>query len=175
MTHAAQADEVFLRLTVDGRDRTAPVDVRMTLVEALRERFEVYGPKQGCLSGDCGACTVQVDGVTRKSCLELAVAVDGAQIRTIEGMASGDRLTPVQEAFCAHGGFQCGFCLSGMLFAAEDLLTSNPDPSESEVREALRGNLCRCTGYTPIVDSVLAAVRSTAPGEIEPDGDGAGR
>lgn len=153
--------DVRIGLTVDGTARTAAVDPSMVLVEALRERFGVYGPKQGCLSGDCGACTVRIDGRTRKACLELAVAADGATVDTIEGLADGEALTPLQEAFAEHGGFQCGFCLSGMLLAADDLLRATPQPTESEVREALRGNLCRCTGYTPIVDSVLAAARGS--------------
>jgi len=129
------SSDVTLHLIVNSRPGSAAVDPRMVLVEALRERFGVFGPKMGCLTGDCGACTVRVDGTTRKACLELAVAVGGAEITTIEGMAdgddaasaggsasAGDRLTDVQRAFCSHGGFQCGFCLSGMLHAAEDLL-----------------------------------------------------
>jgi carbon-monoxide dehydrogenase small subunit len=128
------------------------------LVEALREAFGVHGPKTGCLTGDCGACTVRVDGTIVKSCLVLAVAADGAQVQTIEGLAENGELTPLQLAFWEHHAFQCGFCLSGMLFAAGDLLERTPSPTDDEIRDALSANLCRCTGY----DAIVAAVRSVA-------------
>ncbi|WP_300006897.1 2Fe-2S iron-sulfur cluster-binding protein [Pseudonocardia sp.] len=115
------------------------------------------GPKIGCATGDCGACTVRLDGQVVKSCLELVQAADGSEITTIEGMADGDRLSPVQQAFCDRYGFQCGFCLSGMLFAAEDLLEKISSPSNEEVRDAIRGNLCRCTGYQNIVEAIREA------------------
>src|SRR4051794_7543756 len=143
-----------LSLTLNNEARTATVDPRMLLVDALRDAFGATGPKTGCLTGDCGACTVRLDGRIVKSCLQLAVAADGATIDTLEGMAGADgELTPLQEAFWDTNAFQCGFCLSGMLFAAEDLLERNPDPSDEEIREAISGNLCRCTGYEPIVEA----------------------
>jgi len=147
-----------LSLTIDGERRTAEVDPRMLLVEALRDAFGARGPKTGCLTGDCGACTVRVDGTIVKSCLKLAVAADGADVRTIAGLAGEDGLTPLQQAFWDEHAFQCGYCLSGMLFAAEDLLERTPSPTDAEIREALGGNLCRCTGY----DTIVAAVRSVA-------------
>jgi carbon-monoxide dehydrogenase small subunit len=149
---------VRLDLTLNGEPRTAEVDPRMLLVEALRDAFGARGPKTGCLTGDCGACTVRVDGVIAKSCLRLAVAAEGADVQTLEGMAGADGLTPLQEAFWDEHAFQCGFCLSGMLFAAEDLLERTPSPTDTEIREAIGGNLCRCTGY----DTIVAAVRSAA-------------
>jgi carbon-monoxide dehydrogenase small subunit len=147
-----------LTLTLNGEPRAAEIDPRMLLVEALRDAFGARGPKTGCLTGDCGACTVRVDGVIAKSCLRLAVAADGAEVQTLEGLAGPDGLTPLQEAFWDEHAFQCGFCLSGMLFAAEDLLERTPSPTDEEIREAIGGNLCRCTGY----DTIVAAVRSVA-------------
>jgi aerobic-type carbon monoxide dehydrogenase small subunit (CoxS/CutS family) len=148
-----------LSLTINGEPRTAAVDPRQTLVEALREAFGVLGPKIGCATGDCGACTVEIDGRIVKSCLELAVASDGCEITTIEGLADNGELTPLQEAFWNENAFQCGYCLSGMLFAARDLLQRNPNPTDDEIRTAIGGNLCRCTGY----ESIVAAVRSLCP------------
>lgn len=159
-----------LTLTVDGRIRTAQVDPRSTLVEALRDGYGATGPKIGCLTGDCGACTVRVDDAVTKSCLRLAVAEQGSSVQTIESMGSPDRpgepgsgLTALQTAFWDTNAFQCGFCLSGMLFAAEDLLQRNAAPSETQVREAISGNLCRCTGYDAIVDAVLRCAHEQDP------------
>ncbi|MCW2716710.1 (2Fe-2S)-binding protein [Pseudonocardia sp.] len=146
-----------LAVVLNGEPRAASVDPRMLLVEALREGFGLTGPKIGCATGDCGACTVRLDGRVVKSCLELVQSAAGSEITTIEGMAEGDRLTPVQQAFCDRYGFQCGFCLSGMLFAAEDLLARTADPSDEEIRDAIRGNLCRCTGYQNIVEAIREA------------------
>jgi carbon-monoxide dehydrogenase small subunit len=161
------APPVELSLVLNGEPRSAAVDPRMLLVEALRTGFGLAGPKIGCATGDCGACTIRLDGQVVKSCLELVQAADGSEITTIEGMADGDRLSPVQQAFCDRYGFQCGFCLSGMLFAAEDLLERSPNPSDEEIRGAIRGNLCRCTGYQNIVEAIREAAhtrRSTAGG-----------
>jgi carbon-monoxide dehydrogenase small subunit len=130
----------------------------MLLVEALRDAFGVTGPKIGCLTGDCGACTVSMDAAIVKSCLKLAAAAEGSEIVTIEGLAPGEELTPLQHAFWDEHAFQCGYCLSGMLFAAEDLLSRNPTPTDEEIRAAIDGNLCRCTGY----ESIVAAVRTAA-------------
>jgi aerobic-type carbon monoxide dehydrogenase small subunit (CoxS/CutS family) len=147
-----------MELTLNGERRSADVDPRMLLVEALRDAFGARGPKIGCLTGDCGACTVRLDGVIAKSCLRLAVAADGAEVQTLEGLAGDDGLSALQEAFWDAHAFQCGYCLSGMLFAAGDLLERTPSPTEEEIREAISGNLCRCTGYDPIV----AAIRAVA-------------
>lgn len=147
-----------LSITLNGTPRTSDVDARTLLVEALRDSFGTLGPKVGCATGDCGACTVRLDGHIVKSCLKLAVAAQGAEVTTIEGLASDDGLSRVQQAFWDSYAFQCGFCLSGMLFAAEDLLASNPSPSDEEIRSAIGGNLCRCTGYENIVAAVRAAV-----------------
>ncbi|MET9080734.1 (2Fe-2S)-binding protein [Streptomyces sp. NPDC004237] len=146
-----------LSLNLDGAPRTADIDPRMLLVEALRDSFDSKAPKTGCLTGDCGACTVLLDGRPVKSCLELAVAAEGRTVVTTEGLAPEDSLTALQQSFCANSAFQCGFCLPGMLLVAEDLLRTNPDPTEEQVRVALRGNLCRCTGYDSFIDAVLAA------------------
>jgi aerobic-type carbon monoxide dehydrogenase small subunit (CoxS/CutS family) len=143
-------------MTINGEPRSAQIDIRMLLVDALRDAFGVTGPKIGCLSGDCGACTVSLDGRVVKSCLRLAASSDGAEVRTLEGLARDGELTALQQAFWDHNGFQCGYCLSGMLFAAEDLLARIPHPDEAEIRSAISGNLCRCTGY----DAIVAAIRS---------------
>jgi aerobic-type carbon monoxide dehydrogenase small subunit (CoxS/CutS family) len=147
---------VELTMTINGESRAVEIDPRMLLVDALRDAFGVTGPKIGCLTGDCGACTVSLDGRIAKSCLKLAVAAQDAEVRTLEGLAGDGELTPLQQAFWDHNAFQCGYCLSGMLFAAEDLLARIPDPSEAEIRSAISGNLCRCTGY----DAIVAAIRS---------------
>jgi aerobic-type carbon monoxide dehydrogenase small subunit (CoxS/CutS family) len=148
-----------MKLTLNGEPRSAEVDPRMLLVDALRDAFGATGPKVGCLTGDCGACTVRLDGAITKSCLQLAVACDGAEVTTLEGIADADgELTPLQQAFWDEYAFQCGFCLSGMLFAAEDLLERIPSPTDEEIRSAISGNLCRCTGY----GNIVAAIRSVA-------------
>jgi carbon-monoxide dehydrogenase small subunit len=152
---------VRLTIELNGEERSAQVDPRMLLVEALRESFATRGPKIGCRSGDCGACTVEQDGLLVKSCLRLAVAAQGSRIRTIEGFARGGPLTALQLAFWDLHAFQCGFCASGMLFAAEELLTRVPRPTDAQIREALDANLCRCTGY----HNIVAAVRAVAEGE----------
>jgi carbon-monoxide dehydrogenase small subunit len=146
-----------VNLSVNGVRHRVDVDVRLLLVEALRDVVGLTGPKIGCRTGDCGACTIRVDGHARKSCLMLAVAADGTDITTLDGLADGDDLHPLQEAFCAEYAFQCGFCVSGMLFAAQDLLESTPDPTDEEIEVALRGNLCRCTGYQNLVRAVRRA------------------
>jgi carbon-monoxide dehydrogenase small subunit len=148
---------VRLTIALNGRERSAEVDPRMLLVEALRERFGATGPKIGCLTGDCGACTVEQDGLIVKACLRLAAAAEGSRIRTIEGIAEGGELTALQQAFWDHHAFQCGFCVSGMLFAAQELLAREPEPDETQIREAIDANLCRCTGYQNIVAAIRAA------------------
>jgi len=145
-------------LTVNGVRRTIQLDdPRVTLLDLLRERLELTGTKKGCDRGQCGACTVIVDGRRVNSCLALAISHDGADVLTIEGVAHGNRLHPVQEAFIAHDGLQCGFCTPGMLMTAMDLLKKYPLSSDDEIREGLSGNLCRCTGYQNIVAAIRAA------------------
>jgi carbon-monoxide dehydrogenase small subunit len=151
--------QVALTLTLNGTARSAEIDPRLLLVEALRDAFGLTGPKIGCLTGDCGACTVRLDGAIVKSCLVLAVAVDGAEIVTIEGLATNGELNELQRAFWDDYAFQCGYCLSGMLFSAQDLLERNPDPTDAEIRTAIDGTLCRCTGYETIVTAVKQAGR----------------
>lgn len=148
-----------LRLTVNGEERAAKVDSRSLLIEAIRDDFGLTGSHIGCLTGDCGACTLEVNGKIVKSCLELAAGAQGANLVTIEGLAEDGKLTRLQQAFWDEYGFQCGYCLPGMLFAARDLLAQNPSPSEHEIRYAINGNLCRCTGYHRIVKAIARAVQ----------------
>ena len=155
------AREHSIRVTVNGRSYDKTVSVRLSLADFIREHLHLTGTHLGCEHGVCGACTVMVDGRTARSCLMLAAQADGAEIITIEGLRHADGTRhPMQEAF--HQGFalQCGYCTPGMLMTAIELLADNPDPSEHEVREALSGNLCRCTGYQAIVDAVLSVARA---------------
>jgi carbon-monoxide dehydrogenase small subunit len=133
------------------------------LLDVLREDLQLTGTKEGCGEGECGACAILMDGALVNSCLVPALHADGATIRTIEGVADGVRLHAVQQAFLTHGGAQCGICTPGMILAAMNLLTRHPRPTELEIREGLSGNLCRCTGYTKIFESVVAALRQTEP------------
>lgn len=144
-----------IRLTVNGDPYGLEVEARRTLLEVLRHELELTGTHEACGSGDCGACTVLVDGRPVNSCLVLAVDADGREITTIEGLARGTELHPVQRAFVEHGAIQCGYCTPGMIMTAVALLGENPHPSEEEVRAAIAGNLCRCTGYAKIVEAVL--------------------
>jgi carbon-monoxide dehydrogenase small subunit len=146
-----------IELTVDGDTVSDEVEPRMLLVQYLREKLGKTGTVIGCDTGNCGACTVHLDGRSVKSCNVLAVQADGAQVTTIEGLAPEGGLHPVQEAFRECHGLQCGFCTPGMIMQTVDLLSENPHPTEQEVREGLEGNLCRCTGYHNIVRSVLHA------------------
>jgi aerobic carbon-monoxide dehydrogenase small subunit len=148
-------------LTVDGEPRTVAVEPRRLLVHALRDDLGVTGPHVGCETARCGACTVLLDGHAVKSCMVLAVQADGAEVTTADGLAGSGELTPLQESFREHHALQCGYCTPGMLCAATDFLESTSDMSEDSVRQAMRGNLCRCTGYSSIVQAVLAA----APGK----------
>ena len=147
-----------IRLTVNGDTYNVAVEPWRTLNEVLREDLNLTGTKLGCGSGDCGACTVMVDGKSISSCLTLAVEMDGKEILTVEGLApSGEALHPIQEAFIEKGAIQCGFCTPGMEISALNLLDANPSPTESEIRLAISGNLCRCTGYNKIVDAIAEA------------------
>jgi carbon-monoxide dehydrogenase small subunit len=150
-----------IRLKVNGTDYDLEVPARRLLVDCLRYDLGLTGTKEGCSVGVCGACTVLIDGQMAASCLTLAAAVDGSEIATIEGLATGDRLHPVQQAFIDYGGFQCGICTPGQIMAAKALLDVNPDPTEQEIREWMMGNLCRCTGYYKILESVINAIRPT--------------
>jgi carbon-monoxide dehydrogenase small subunit len=148
-------------LTVNDTPRSLRIEPRETLAEVLRERLSLTGTKISCDAQVCGACTVQVDGLAVSACTYLAVDADGRQVRTVEGLAKGGVLTPLQQAFIDCAAFQCGFCTPGMLMAATALLEENPDPTHDQVREGLDGNLCRCTGYAPIVEAVLKAAEAT--------------
>lgn len=157
--------KALVRITVNGRLRELAVDTRAVLAEVLREELRLTGTHIGCGAGSCGACTVMLDGATVKSCCVLAADVDGADVMTVEGLASGE-LHPLQQAFVEHQGLQCGYCTPGMLLSALALLRENPDPSEDDIRRGIAGNLCRCTGYHQIVESIEAAasrLRQTAP------------
>ena len=146
-----------ITLTVNGARERLDVPSNMTLLQMLRERLALTGTKNGCEAGECGACTVLVDGEPVNSCMMLAVEADGREVLTVEGLAPEGRLSPLQEAFVEHNAVQCGFCTPGMLMSAHALLQRNPRPAEAEIKEALVGNLCRCTGYVRIVDAVQAA------------------
>ena len=144
-------------VTVNGEVREADVEPRLLLVHLLRDVFGLTGTHVGCDTSNCGACTVHVNGLSAKSCTMLAVQADGAEIRTIEGMADGATLHPLQQGFWDQHGLQCGFCTPGMIMQAASLLAENPDPSDAEIREGISGNLCRCTGYVNIVKAVQYA------------------
>ncbi len=148
---------VDISIDVNGRSERHDVEPRTLLVQYLRESCELTGTKVGCDTSSCGACTVLVDGESVKSCTMLAAQADGRSVTTIEGLAPGDALHPVQAAFVEHHGLQCGFCTAGMVMAAVSLLEEIPSPTEDDVRMGLEGNLCRCTGYHNIVQAVLAA------------------
>ena len=150
--------KVKLHLIVNGLPYEREVEPRRTLLELLREDFELTGTKEGCGLGECGTCTVLLDGKPIKSCIALAVQANGKEVTTIEGLERPDgTLHPVQQSFIDHGAIQCGFCTPGMVLSAKALLEENPRPTELEVRRAIAGNLCRCTGYQKIVEAILAA------------------
>jgi aerobic carbon-monoxide dehydrogenase small subunit len=143
-----------IRLTVNGRGHEGTVEPRTSLADFLRDQLDLTGTHVGCEHGVCGACTVLLDGEPVRSCLLLAIQMDGARITTVEGLADGERLHPLQQAFRDHHGLQCGFCTPGILLTAKALLEDNPHPTDAEIREAIAGNLCRCTGYHFIVDAI---------------------
>jgi len=160
-----------ISLTVNGAKHELDVEPRRLLVQALREDLDLTGTHVGCDTSQCGACTVHVDGRAVKSCTMLAVQADGATVTTIEGMADGpEHLHPLQTAFWEKHGLQCGFCTPGMIMTAADLLARNSDPTDDEIRDALEGNICRCTGYQNIVAAIRAAAAATREGVAAPVG-----
>jgi aerobic carbon-monoxide dehydrogenase small subunit len=154
------ADIVAVRMQVNDRSLTLEIPPHHTLLDVLRDTVRLTGTKECCSEGECGACTVLVNGQAVCSCLVLAVEMDGQRITTIEGLASDGQLDPVQDAFIATGAVQCGFCIPGMIMAARQLLASKPHPSRAEIQEGLAGNLCRCGGYSRILDAVARAADS---------------
>ena len=148
-------DKQVLTLDINGRDQDTVIDGSETLLEVVREKLRLTGCKRGCDQGVCGACTVLIDGQPMRGCLLLAAACEGRRITTVEGVANGMELAPIQQALVDTGGLQCGFCTSGMVLTLTALLADNPSPTRAQVRHALSGNLCRCTGYTQIVDAAI--------------------
>ncbi len=144
----------LIHLLVNGEERTVVVEDRHTLLDVLRDQLLLTGTKEGCGTGECGACTVLVDGKPVLACLTLAINASGKKITTIEGLAVGGRLSPLQRAFVDHGAVQCGFCSPGMILSATALLAKNPSPTREQIQKALEGNLCRCTGYNKIVQAI---------------------
>ena len=149
-----------INLTVNNQPYRLSVLPWRTLLEVIREDLGLTGTKEGCGLGECGACTVLIDGQAINSCLVLAAEADGKEITTIEGLADGDKLHPIQQAFVDHGGLQCGFCTPGMILSAKALLDENPTPTEEEIKQGIAGNLCRCTGYAKIIESIKAAAEN---------------
>jgi len=148
-----------LSMRVNGKDYEIQVKASATLLEVLREELGLTGTKEGCSVGECGACTVLIDGEAVNACLILAAEARGKEVTTIEGLADSQKLNPIQEAFVDIGGLQCGFCTPGMILSAKALLDKTPDPTDEDIRKGLEGNFCRCTGYTKIIESVKAAAR----------------
>jgi carbon-monoxide dehydrogenase small subunit len=153
------ADRRTISVTVNGRDHRREIETRLTLADFIRHEIGLTGTHVGCEHGVCGACTVLLDGRSVRSCLMLAVQADGRQVTTVEGVGEPERLHPLQQAFWEHHGLQCGFCTPGMLTTLVEFLRDNADPTEAQVREAISGNICRCTGYQAIVEATLDAAR----------------
>ena len=159
LARTSMADIRKITVTVNGKAQTSEVETRLTLADFLRHELNLTGTHVGCEHGVCGACTVLVGGRSARACLMLAVQCDGEEVATVESLATGGALNPLQEAFREHHGLQCGFCTPGVLMTLTEFLRDHPDPKEEDVREALTGNLCRCTGYQGIVDAALAAAK----------------
>ncbi len=156
------SEPVPITMNVNGRQRSAMVEPRLLLVHYLRENLNLTGTHVGCDTSQCGACTVLLDGCSAKSCTVFAVQADGSEVQTIEGLADGDELHPLQNGFWEEHGLQCGYCTPGMILSAVNLLQDNPAPSEAEIREGISGNLCRCTGYQHIVNAIQHAAERMA-------------
>jgi carbon-monoxide dehydrogenase small subunit len=146
--------KIKISFILNGYRILIEVEPQELLLDVLRDRLGVKSPKCGCDRGDCGSCTVMINGKTVRSCLVLAIEVDGQHVTTLEGLMQNNQLTPLQQAFIQHNSFQCGFCAPGMILSATELLERNPQPDEQEIKEAIAGNLCRCTGYQPIIDAI---------------------
>jgi len=144
---------------INGDKKTLNIDPSMTLIEILRKELKLTGTKEGCGKGECGSCTVIMNGKTVNSCLVLGSQIDGSEITTIEGLSKNGELHPLQKAFIEEGAVQCGFCIPGMIMSAKSLLDENPDPAEEEIREGISGNLCRCTGYSKIIEAIQKAAK----------------
>jgi aerobic carbon-monoxide dehydrogenase small subunit len=157
--------KVRVAMRINGEKLTGSVEPRTLLVNFLRDDLDLTGTHVGCDTGNCGSCTVMMDGRTVKSCMVLAVQAQGTEILTVEGLAKGDKLHPIQQAFSSNHGLQCGFCTPGLLLSGLYLLQKNPDPTEDEIRRGIEGNLCRCTGYVNVVRSIRAASRTMREGE----------
>lgn len=155
---------MLLEFTVNGTARALDIDPETRLIDVLRDRLDLTGTKEGCGEGECGACTVLMEGIAVNACMILGLQARGKAVVTIEGLAVGGRLDPLQQAFIDGGAIQCGYCSPGMLMSAKALLLRNPHPSEPDIRLAIAGNLCRCTGYTKIVEAVLAVARAGGDG-----------
>ena len=153
--------KIHLRFVLNGKQVEADINPNITLLDMLRHRFKLTGTKKGCDRGDCGACTTLLEGKPVNSCLILAPKVNGRAVTTIEGLGESGHLHPLQEAFIEHKAMQCGYCTSGMLLSAKALLDENPNPTRQEVKRAIAGNLCRCTGYSKIIDAIMAAAEKT--------------
>jgi carbon-monoxide dehydrogenase small subunit len=162
MAHSQLTDHRTIRLRVNGQDVERTVEVRKLLADFLREDLELTATHLGCEHGVCGACTVMLNGESVRSCLLFAVQAEGGEVLTVEGLAEDGQMHPLQQAFWDHHALQCGFCTSGFLMSAYDLLQKNPHPSEEEIRYGLSGNLCRCTGYANIIEAVKAAAKPKA-------------
>ena len=167
-----EPDGIPLAFVVNGRQVDLRVEPHHTLLAVLRDQVQLTGTKECCAEGECGACTVFMDGAAVNSCLVLAIEADGTQVTTVEGLASSGHLSPMQAAFLEHGAVQCGFCIPGMLMAATSLLEANPHPTTADIQEALAGNLCRCAGYSRIVAAVEAAARVAEDGTRGSTGPG---
>ncbi len=154
------SDKIVITLNVNGEDQDVMVAANQTLLEVLRDQMHLTGAKKGCNQGVCGACTVLVEGWPKRACLSLAVACADKEIVTVEGLADGNELSPLQEAFVQGGAVQCGFCTSGMLITSQNFLDRNPSPNLEDIRQALSGNVCRCSGYRNIVDAVHSVAES---------------
>jgi carbon-monoxide dehydrogenase small subunit len=156
-------EKQLLTLTVNGQPYELYINPKTLLVEVIRDYIGLTGTKRGCSTVSCGSCTVNINGMSVKSCSILAMQAEGAQVTTIEGLEKNGELAPIQKAFIDHGSYQCGFCTSGMIMSAQALLDENPNPTEWEIREGIEGNICRCTGY----NSIVRAIAATAKGEYK--------